>query len=57
MKRINNFGEWDQIAKDNGYNGKDELFLDYQVVPSVRMAKHRKIELIPLLLKYLKNKK
>lgn len=45
-----------QIAKRNGYENEIELLWDYGVLPTVRMPKHKKIELVPLLWQYLKQK-
>ncbi len=46
-----------QIAKKNGYDSEYELLRDYGIVPTVRMPNHKKIELIPLLLRHLKGQK
>lgn len=40
-----------KIAVKNGYNTITELLMDYGVIPTVMMPKHKKIELVLLLLK------
>ncbi len=44
----------DKIAVDNGYKDKFELLRDYNIIPTVKMPKHKKMEFISLLLKHLK---
>lgn len=44
---------FDKIAKDNGYNNKSGLLMDYNVIPTVKMPKHKKLELVPLVVKHL----
>lgn len=57
MKKASIFGVWDQIAKNNGYNDKSELFWDYNIVPTVRVPTHKKIEIISLLWKHYINRR
>lgn len=38
-----------KIAVKNGYNTITELLMDYGIVPTVMMPKHKKIELVVLL--------
>lgn len=57
MKKTSIFGVWDQIAKNNGYNDKFELFWDYNIVPTVRVPTHKKIEIISLLWKHYINRR
>lgn len=45
---------FDIIARNNGYKDKFELLRDYNIIPTVMMPKHKKIEVISLLLKHLK---
>lgn len=47
----------DKIAVDNGYKDKFELLRDYNIIPTVKMPKHKKMEFISLLLKHLKKTK
>lgn len=44
----------DKIAVDNGYKDKFELLRDYNIIPTVKMPKHKKMEFVSLLLKHLK---
>ena len=57
MKKTSIFGVWDQIAKNNGYNDKFELFCDYNIVPTVKIPTHKKIEIISLLWKHDVNRR
>ena len=57
MKKASIFGVLDQIAKNNGYNDKFELFRDYNIVPTVKIPTHKKIEIISLLWKYYVNRR
>ena len=57
MKKASIFGVLDQIAKNNGYNDKFELFRDYDIVPTVRIPTHKKIEIISLLWKHYVNRR
>lgn len=57
MKKTNYFGFLDLIAKDNGYKDKIELLRDYRFIPTVMIQKHRKIEIVPLLWKYVNKSK
>lgn len=56
MKKTQHSGVLDLIAKNNGYRDKIELLCDYRFIPTVMMPKHRKIEIIPLLMTYIKQK-
>lgn len=47
----------DKIAVDNGYKDKFELLRDYNIIPTVKMPKHKKMEFVSLLLKHLKKRK
>ena len=42
MKKTSIFGVLDQIAKNNGYNDKFELFRDYNFIPTVKIPTHKK---------------
>lgn len=55
MKKTNYFGVLDLIAKNNGYKDKNELLRDYSFIPTVIMPSHKKIEIIPLFWKHIKN--
>lgn len=44
----------DKIAVGNGYKDKFELLRDYNIIPTVKSPKHKKIEFVSLLLKHLK---
>lgn len=57
MKKTSIFGVLDQIAKNNGYNGKFELFRDYNFIPTVKIPTHKKIEIISLLWKHYVNRR
>lgn len=57
MKKTSIFGVLDQIAKNNGYNDKFELFRDYNFIPTVKIPTHKKIEIISLLWKYYVNRR
>lgn len=46
----------DVIAKANGYENKSELLMDYNFIPTVMTPKHKKIEIISLIVKHLKQK-
>ena len=47
---------FDVIAKDNGYENKVRLLMDYNFIPTVMTPKHKKIEIISLIVKHLKRK-
>lgn len=47
---------FDVIAKDNGYENKVGLLMDYNFIPTVMTPKHKKIEIISLIVKHLKQK-
>lgn len=47
----------DKIAVGNGYKDKFELLRDYNIIPTVKMPKHKKMEFVSLLLKHLKKRK
>lgn len=57
MKKTSIFGVLDQIAKNNGYNDKFGLFRDYNFIPTVRVPRHKKIEIISLLWKHYVNRR
>lgn len=57
MKKTHYFGVLDLIAKNNGYKDKMELLRDYSFIPTVMIPNHKKIEIIPLFWKYIKNLK
>lgn len=40
-----------KIAAKNGYNNTMELLMDYGFVPTVMMPKHKKFEIVRVLLK------
>lgn len=44
------------IAKNNGYSDKFDLLRDYGFMPTVLTPKHRKIEIVKLLYKHIRNK-
>ena len=43
----------DAIAKANGYENKSGLLMDYNFIPTVMTPKHKKIEIISLIVKHL----
>ena len=45
-----------KTAKKAGYQSVIEMLWDYDLVPSVRMPKHKKQEIVPLIIKQLKKK-
>lgn len=47
---------FDAIARDNGYENKVGLLMDYNFIPTVMTPKHKKIEIISLIVKHLKQK-
>ena len=57
MKKRSILRVLDQIAKNNGYNDKFELFCDYNIVPTVKIPTHKKIEIISLLWKHDVNRR
>ena len=57
MKKARYFGALDLIAKSNGYSDENDLLRDYSFIPTVMMPKHKKIEIIALFWKYIKNRK
>ena len=57
MKKRSILRVLDQIAKNNGYNDKIELFRDYNFVPTVKIPTHKKIESISLLWKHDVNRR
>lgn len=44
----------DKIAVGNGYKDKFELLRDYDIIPTVKSPKHKKMEFASLFLKHLK---
>lgn len=46
----------DKIAKDNNYCDKAEMLRDYNIIPTVLMPKHKKIEFILLLHNHIRQK-
>lgn len=44
----------EKIAKDNGYDSVQSLLMDYSFIPTVLMPKHKKFEIIKLILKLKK---
>lgn len=44
----------EKIAADNGYDSAQCLLRDYSFIPTVLMPKHKKIEIVKLLLKLKK---
>lgn len=46
----------DNIAIENGYKNKTEMLWDYGFAPTVRIPKHKKVEIIPLFWRYFKSK-
>ena len=57
MKKRSILRVLDQIAKNNGYNDKIELFRDYNFIPTVKILTHKKIEIISLLWKHDVNRR
>lgn len=57
MKKTHYFGVLDLIAKSNGYNDKNDLLRDYNFIPTVIIPKHKKIGIIALFWKYVRNRK
>lgn len=57
MKKRSILRVLDQIAKNNGYNDKIELFRDYNFIPTVKIPTHKKIEIISLLWKHDVNRR
>lgn len=47
----------EKIAKDNEYYSVQSLLMDYSFIPTVLMPKHKKFEIIKLLLKLKKEVK
>ena len=47
----------DNIAKDNNYDDKTSLLMDYGFIPTVVMPKHKKIEIVPLAIKAISTKR
>lgn len=47
----------EKIAKDNEYDSVQSLLMDYSFIPTVLMPKHKKFEIIKLLLKLKKEDK
>lgn len=47
-------GLFDTIAKNNGYSDKFDLLRDYGFIPTVLMPKHRKIEIVKLLYRFIR---
>lgn len=41
----------DLLARKNGYVDKFELLRDYNIIPTVKMQRHKKSEFVLLLLK------
>lgn len=46
----------DTIARSNGYDDWVELLMDYGFTPTVMMPKHKKIELMSLVLNHLRKR-
>lgn len=44
----------EKISKDNGYDSVQSLLMDYSFIPTVLMPKHKKFEIVKLLLKLKK---
>ena len=57
MKKRSILRVLDQIAKNNEYNDKIELFRDYNFIPTVKIPTHKKIEIISLLWKHDVNRR
>ena len=57
MKKRSILRVLDQIAKNNGYNDKIELFRDDNFIPTVKIPTHKKIEIISLLWKHYVNRR
>ena len=49
------YGLFVTIAKNNGYSEKFDLFRDYGFIPTVLTPKHRKIEIVKLLYKFIRS--
>lgn len=47
----------EKIAKNNGYDSVQSLLIDYSFIPTVLMPKHKKIEIVKLLIKLKKEVK
>ena len=54
MKRTRYSGLMDNIARNAGYKNKMDLFYDYDFIPTVLTPKHRKIEIVLLIYKHIK---
>lgn len=46
----------EKIAKVSGYASVDQLLMDYGFLPTVLMPKHKKIEIVKVIMKSLINK-
>lgn len=55
MKKIF-YEAFNKFAKNNGYADINSLLMDYGFMPTVLMPKHKKIEIINLFIKAIKNK-
>lgn len=44
----------EKISEDNGYDSVQSLLMDYSFIPTVLMPKHKKFEIVKLLLKLKK---
>ena len=44
----------EKISEDNGYDSVQRLLMDYSFIPTVLMPKHKKFEIVKLLLKLKK---
>lgn len=47
----------EKISEDNGYDSVQSLLMDYSFIPTVLMPKHKKFEIVKLLLKLKKEVK
>lgn len=54
MKKCDKFLEL--LAKDSGYINRDDLLYDYGLIPTVRVPRHKKREIVPLIVGYIKKK-
>lgn len=44
----------EKISEGNGYDSVQSLLMDYSFIPTVLMPKHKKYEIVKLLLKFKK---
>lgn len=54
MKKASRSRVLEVIAVNNGYKDATELLKDYNFVPTVLTPKHRKFEIVSLLLNYIR---